>query len=119
MSPVMAHRVISLQSSVSVAFGEKRTSSGGQDRLAQSRMTHCRQQVFAWRRPEVGGALKVPRLTRPGRLDSPLLRWLIGKRTAPAYHELLWRIQTRDSPPHDAARVAPGAARSAWGGSQT
>jgi len=35
-------------------------------------------------------ALKVTRLTRRRRLDSPLLRWLIGKRTAPAYHELLW-----------------------------
>ena len=35
----MALRVISLQSGGAVAFGGKRTSTGGQDRWAQSRLT--------------------------------------------------------------------------------
>jgi hypothetical protein len=40
---LLARRVISLQSSASVAFGRERTSNSLQDRLAQSRMTHKRK----------------------------------------------------------------------------
>jgi len=38
--PLMALRVISRGRSSQVAFGEKRTSIGRQDRLFRSRMTH-------------------------------------------------------------------------------
>jgi hypothetical protein len=34
--------------------------------------------------------VRLPKMTRRRRLESPLLRWLIGKETVPAYHELLW-----------------------------
>jgi ABC-type uncharacterized transport system substrate-binding protein len=44
MTPVMAHRAISLQSSASVAFGEKRTSTSRQSRLVWSRMTQLRHR---------------------------------------------------------------------------
>jgi hypothetical protein len=40
----MALRVISLQSSASVAFGEKLTSTGRQSRLVWSRMTQLRHR---------------------------------------------------------------------------
>jgi hypothetical protein len=42
----MAHRVFSLQSSASVTFGGKPTSTGRRDRLAQSRMTQLKHRGF-------------------------------------------------------------------------
>src|ERR1700758_1401824 len=47
MSPEMALRVISLQSSAAVAFGGKRTSTGRHDRLARSQMTQLGHWVAA------------------------------------------------------------------------
>ena len=59
-SPVLARRVISLQSSASVAIGGRRTSSDRRGRLAKSRMTLCDIHVSERSKPDAVDAQAGP-----------------------------------------------------------